>query len=255
MISHISNTLGQRLLNLVLRNESFTPTARVYLGLLASHPGVGGACSEVSGAGYARRGASFDSPTQHASTLAEPVRFHDATSGWGTITHVGVFGDETGGEPLFRVPLGEAIAVEALDVVRIAAGDVTVAFGGAVSSDLADALLARVLRAGDWAPIAGVHLALLSAFTDDDTYTEMSGDGYARRSCAFAPADDAGSVNATALAFPAAASDWPAITHAALFDAASGGRMLWRGELDATRTVSAGRQLVIAQGGVRVTLD
>lgn len=257
MSSHTSNALEPAMLNLVLRNEFLTPPAGVFLGLLTSLDDDGDTFSEISGAGYTRRAATFGAPSAGAAALAEPVRFPEATSGWGTITHVGVFDALSGGAMMFWMPLAESLAVEARDTVRIAAGGVTISLGGATSAWLANALLDRLLRAASWPPITGVHLALLAAFTSDAAYTEMSGGGYARQSCAFSAATDgdAGAANAANISFPAATTDWPTITHAALFDAATGGHLLWRGELDAARDVVAGKHLAFAAGDLRVTLD
>lgn len=257
MSSHTSNALEPALLNLVLRNESLAPPAGMYLGLLTSLSDDGDTFAEVAGAGYARRPVVFRSSAVGVAASAEPVRFPEATSGWGAVTHVGVFDAIAGGQLLFWMPLYEPLAVEARDTVRFAAGGVTISLGGAASVWLANALLDRVLRASGWTPVTSIYIALLTSFASDAGFTEMSGGGYARQGCAFTTATDgdAGSTNAGDVAFPVATSDWPTIAHVALFDAATGGRLLWRGALDTSRDVVAGRQLVFAAGELRVTLD
>lgn len=173
------------------------------------------------------------------------------------MTHIGVFDSEAEGSPLFFSPLDEPLGVEAGDTVRLTAGAVTIALGGAVSAWLANAMLDRVLRGAAWPTIAARYLAILSSFTSDAVHTELAGDGYARRACDFAAAEtgEDGCVNSDEIAFPPATADWPTATHAAVFDAATGGRLLWRGELTTPREVAAGRRLVFAPGALCCTLD
>jgi len=62
--------------------------------------------------------------------------------------------------------------------------------------------------------------------------------------------------NAAAITFPTPTADWGAITHVALFDAATGGNFLARGQLPTVQnTYSGGAPLELSAGGLAVMLD
>ncbi|NLH41306.1 MAG: hypothetical protein GX448_05655 [Planctomycetes bacterium] len=62
--------------------------------------------------------------------------------------------------------------------------------------------------------------------------------------------------NAAAITFPTPTADWGAITHVALFDAATGGHFLARGQLPTVQNIySGGGPLELSAGGLAVTLD
>jgi hypothetical protein len=82
------------------------------------------------------------------------------------------------------------------------------------------------------------HVALGSA-SSDTSFTEFSGGSYARASGTFAVAGNQAS-NAATLVFPAPTADWGQATHIAVFDAATGGNLLWHGPLAAPLAIAAG---------------
>jgi hypothetical protein len=80
---------------------------------------------------------------------------------------------------------------------------------------------------------AGLYVALFTAApSDDGGGTEVSGGAYARVALpsqtvtAGAGANPSTSVNPADLLFPTATADWGTVTHAAVFDAATGGNMI-----------------------------
>lgn len=98
----------------------------------------------------------------------------------------------------------------------------------------------------------------IGLFTDapseSGTGTELSGSGYARQSATFTVSGDTAS-NSGAIEFPEATGSWGTITHAAVFDAVTGGSMIAKGALTASKTIGSGDILRIAIGGFDVTLD
>ena len=99
-------------------------------------------------------------------------------------------------------------------------------------------------RAQTYSAPATVYLALYtSATTDEGGGTAVSGGSYSRQSISLSAADGGSSRNTNTIQF----TNMPAatITHAAIFDASSGGNMLWHGALTAAKTVAAGQTLTI----------
>lgn len=107
-----------------------------------------------------------------------------------------------------------------------------------------DKVIDVFFRAQAYSAPAAVYLALYtSATTDAGGGTAVSGGGYARKSIALSAASGGASRNTNTIQF----TNMPAVTvtHAAIFDALTGGNMLWHGSLTASKTVAAGQTLTI----------
>lgn len=109
---------------------------------------------------------------------------------------------------------------------------------------------------------ANIFAGLSTADPGDDgsTLAEPSGNNYSRVSTA--PADwnaatlGAGTLtNLNAVTFPVASGSWGTVTHLALFDASSGGNLLYKGALTPSQAIGNANQLVIAAGTLVVTED
>jgi hypothetical protein len=61
--------------------------------------------------------------------------------------------------------------------------------------------------------------------------------------------------NASSLEWAAATGSWGTVTHAAVFDAATGGNMIAHGALTSARTINSGDTLRIPSGDLDITLD
>ena len=87
---------------------------------------------------------------------------------------------------------------------------------------------------------------------------EVSGSGYARASTGTITVSGTNPTNATnaaAIEFAAASGgDWGEITHAAIFDALTGGNMLAWAALSTARTINDGDVLRIPAGDLDITL-
>ena len=59
----------------------------------------------------------------------------------------------------------------------------------------------------------------------------------------------------TAITFPRATGSWGTVTHVCIFNAASGGTLLWSGALGASLAVTSGMQPQFAIGALTLTLD
>ena len=123
-----------------------------------------------------------------------------------------------------------------------------------MSDYLEEKLLNHVLRNTAYTPATTIYVGLATAsFGDDNSGTELSGNGYARQSIAFDAASGGISDNTSNVDFPAATGSQGTITHFGLFDASTGGNLLIHGAFSAGKTVATGDILRISAGELDIT--
>lgn len=135
-MSQASNYLEQKLLDHTLRNTAFTSPSAVYVGLFLNTSGnavtnleAGTLTDEVSGNGYARVQATFGSAhaTNGSITTSGNVTFAAANGGdFGTITHIAILDQLTGGNVLFYGALTTSKTIQDGDTFQITTGNLTV---------------------------------------------------------------------------------------------------------------------------------
>lgn len=117
----LSDYLENKIIDWLLRAQTFTAPATVYVGLLTAAPSDTGGGTEVSGGSYARvavtSGLTAWAGTQAAaSTTASTgtsgttsnnatITFPAPTANWGTVTSFGVYDASTAGNLLFYANL------------------------------------------------------------------------------------------------------------------------------------------------------
>lgn len=108
-------------------------------------------------------------------------------------------------------------------------------------------------------PIGTVYVSLHTAtLNDDGTGTEVSGSAYARATVTAASWDVAagGTIqNAVAISFGTAGASWGTITNVGIWNAASGGTLLYSGTLTAQAIVNTNDTFQFAGSALKVTLD
>lgn len=127
----------------------------------------------------------------------------------------------------------------------------------AMSDWLENGLVDFILRNQALTLPANLHFALFTAApSDSGGGTEVTGGSYARVSVArslanFAGTQSAGSTTAStgtggvtsnnnAITFPAPTANWGVVTHWGVFDASSGGNLVFHGALTTSKTVNNG---------------
>ena len=125
-MSEFSNYLENALLNAVLRNTTYTSPTTCFVGLFTSDPTDAGSGTECTGGSYARIAVSFNSPTNGVVTNSADVVFNQATSDWGTISHIGLHDANTTGNLLFHTILDSSKTITTDDIFQISAGNLTV---------------------------------------------------------------------------------------------------------------------------------
>jgi hypothetical protein len=101
------------------------------------------------------------------------------------------------------------------------------------------------------------YVALYTAApSDSGGGTEVSGSGYTRKVATFAAASTPGGTtsNSGAVSFTASGGSWGTITHMGIFDASSGGNLIWHGSLTASKTIGDGDTLEFAIGNIDLTI-
>lgn len=104
-----------------------------------------------------------------------------------------------------------------------------------------------------------VYVGLFTAAPSDTAAgTEVSGNNYSRVATAGADwnaAATGATDNANAITFPTPSGSWGTITHFGLFDASSGGNLLWWGALTSQQVVSTNNVVSFAAGALDLTDD
>lgn len=126
----------------------------------------------------------------------------------------------------------------------------------AASNYLENEILDHALGTGSWTSPSAVYLAIFTTNpTDANSGTEVSGSGYARQEITFSAASSGTASNSTEETFTASGGNFGTVTHWGIFDASSGGNLLFHGALSASRTVNDGESLVFAIGSIDITAD
>jgi hypothetical protein len=126
---------------------------------------------------------------------------------------------------------------------------------------LENALLNHVLRNTAYTPAATMYIALFTAAPNDaytsgvPTGTEVSGNNYARVSCAFDAAASGATANTSDLTFNTPSGSWGTVTHFGIFDASTVGNLLYWNSLTQSEAVASGNVVKILAGALDVTED
>jgi len=123
-----------------------------------------------------------------------------------------------------------------------------------MSDYLENEILDHILRNAAYTPASTVYIGLSTgSFNDDNSGTELSGNGYTRKAIAFDAASGGATDNTSSVDFDAATGSWGSVSHYGLFDASSSGNLLIHGAFSAAKTVASGDILRIAAGELDIT--
>ena len=126
----------------------------------------------------------------------------------------------------------------------------------AISDDLETKLLNATLRNTSYTSPTTVYLALFTTDpTDADTGTEVTGGSYAREAVTFAAPSGGSTSNSGDITFTTATASWGTITHAGIYDASSGGNLMYHGSLTASITINSSDTAKFLTGDIVVSLD
>lgn len=124
----------------------------------------------------------------------------------------------------------------------------------ALSDYLENEILDHILGTGAYTMPSSVYVGLSTgSFVDDNSGTELSGSGYARKVASFGAASSGTASNDAAIEFPAATGSWGTITHFGIFDASTSGNLLIHGALTSSKVIESGDILKVAVGDMDIT--
>jgi len=129
------------------------------------------------------------------------------------------------------------------------------------SDYLENKILDFLLGGVSYTPPSTVYVALFTAApTDAGGGTEVSGGGYARVAVAnnttnFPTASNGTKSNGTTITFPTATADWGTVVAVGIFDAATGGNLLFWANLSTSKTIQNGDTAQFAAGSLTFTED
>jgi hypothetical protein len=105
-------------------------------------------------------------------------------------------------------------------------------------------------------PTAWFVALYTAAPSDSGGGTEVSTGGYSRKAVTFAAATSPGGTtsNTGAVSFTASGANYGTVTHIGIFDASTGGNLLWHGAMTASKTVNDGDTLEFSIGNIDLTL-
>lgn len=129
----------------------------------------------------------------------------------------------------------------------------------AASNYLETALLNHIRGSTSFTQPSGLYVGLFHASPEDDgsgLASEVSGGGYARQAIIFGIPDDGRIANTGTIEFTNinGASNTP-ITHIGIFDAQSGGNLLFHGPLLTPKNIVEGGDAQFAPGSIGITLS
>ena len=132
-MSAASNYLENKVLDHVLTATSYSAPSVRYLALFTNTSGnaaanleAGTLTDEVSGGSYARKAVTFAAASGGSSATNATVTFDAATGNWGTITHVAVMDQLTGGNVLFWGAVTTSKTIETGDTFQVSSGNLTI---------------------------------------------------------------------------------------------------------------------------------
>lgn len=140
----------------------------------------------------------------------------------------------------------------------------------AISDFLENKLIDQLFRGQTAASTGTLYVALLTAApSDSGGGTEVGGGSYARVAVSSSLANWAGSQGAgtttassgtggqtsnnAAINFPTPSANWGAVTHFGIYDAASGGNLLFWGALTISKTINQADSVTFPAGSLAIT--
>lgn len=119
----VTNLLGDDLLD-----QAFKGPFETWISLHTDEPVPGGASNEVTGLNYVRELVNPSAWTTPASSSIQTnitLTFATAGDNWGTITHVGVYGSESGSDLLCWGALNVARTVNTGETLSFTSGNLS----------------------------------------------------------------------------------------------------------------------------------
>jgi len=120
-----------------------------------------------------------------------------------------------------------------------------------LSTNGANRFLTWMMTQTNVARPATIRAALFTSATN-----EVSGNGYSRQNITFSNGANRGTSNTNTVNFTATGGNWGTISHIGLYDAQTGGNLLWQGPVaGGGKLIENGDTLVIQTGAITITVN
>ena len=242
---NISNYLEEAILQHTLGLGAYAPVASVYAAILSDISDDGDNAVELVAADYTRAAVA---PAAWAATALgitsnnADIVWPAALVDWGVAKAIGIYDSSVGGNLLYWsvLPIAKFIASSA--ILKILTGSLVITLGGAFSLYLRNAVLDMTLKntsfavANIWAGVGTAVSAYNASLSEPAGYSRIQITG-------FAGGNGFRSIHSPQLSFTAS-NDWGLITHVGLFDAVSGGNLLYALQLSTPRYIYDGDGII-----------
>jgi hypothetical protein len=133
----------------------------------------------------------------------------------------------------------------------------------AMSNYLEGEIIKHIFRSGTFSKPTVLAMALFTGSpTDEDSATEISGNGYGRAQLNPADANwdppssgDGMTLNLATITFPTPTGSWGTVTHFGIYDSPSAGNLLFWGALGDDRTITTGDSVSFSIGQLGISFD
>jgi hypothetical protein len=123
------------------------------------------------------------------------------------------------------------------------------------SNYLENAIINATLRATSYTSPSSVFVALFTSDpTDAGSGTELSGNAYTRKAVTFSAPSNGVTSNSADVNFDQATGNWGTVSHIGIYDASTGGNLLYHTPLTSSKTIETGDLFKIATSSLVVTL-
>lgn len=122
----LSNYAEKLLLDWAMTTGSATRPTAWYVALYTAAPDDTGGGTEVSTGGYARQSVTFDAASSPGGTTSNNnvVSFTASGAGYGTVTHIGIFDNVSGGNLLWHGSMTASKTVADGDTLEFSIGNI-----------------------------------------------------------------------------------------------------------------------------------
>ena len=122
----LSDYAEKLLLDWAMTTGSATRPTAWYVALYTAAPSDSGGGTEVSTGGYSRQAVTFDAATSPGGTTSNTgtVSFTASGANFGTITHIGIFDNSSGGNLLWHGAMTASKTVNDGDTLEFSIGNI-----------------------------------------------------------------------------------------------------------------------------------
>lgn len=122
----LSDHAENLLLNWLMTTDSVTRPTAWYVGLFTAAPNDAGGGTEISGDGYSRQSATWDTATGTGGTTANDsdISFTASGGNWGDVTHIGIFDASTDGNLIWHGAMTSSKTVNDGDTLQFSTGNI-----------------------------------------------------------------------------------------------------------------------------------